>query len=275
MTLDICQAIQETETGYVMNIDFSLGSNRQKKQFVKNPQAFLAKKISSAEVVYKKLSSEDKQLFENANDSEVTSFIKAEAVRRCLDYEEQLAAKNSDRVLRARWVLVWKPVPEEDRQAAQADVSSNPKSCHKSDGSYKAKARIVVLGFEHTDLLQDTFRASAPVQSQLMRNLSLLMVSQRNWILEGLDMSTGFLQTGRFEMEQQRLRTSGVPELKRALGAEDHEVLRLLRNIYGNATAPRGLWKDVDRTFTQLGGQRIVGDASFWIWTEENPDAKN
>ena len=58
-------------------------------------------------------------------------------------------------------------------------------------------------------------------------------------------------------------------------GAEDHEVLRLLRSVYGNATAPRGLWKDVDRTFTQLGGQRIVGDASFWIWSEENPDAKN
>ena len=275
LALDLCQAIQEVEYGYLLNIELDFSSNRQKKMFMKNPQAFLVKKMSSAEVNYKKLSAEDKQLFENAKDSEVSSFVKTEAVRRCLTHEEQMAAKNSDRVLRARWVLVWKPTAQEDLDKAQEDASSNPKSCYKTDGSAKAKARIVVLGFEHPDLLQDTFKASAPVQSQLMRNLSLLMVAQRNWILEGLDMSTAFLQTGKFEMEQQQLWTHGVPELKRALGAEEHEVLRLLRNIYGNATAPRGLWKDVDRTFSQLGGKRIVGDASFWVWTEPNPDARN
>ena len=233
------------------------------------------KKVSSAEVNYKKLNELEKGLFENAKGSEVKSFLKTEAVRRCLSFEELQEAKNSDRVLRARWVLVWKNVPEEDQESARKDYMENEQSCHTPDGTKKAKARIVVLGFEHPDLLQDTFQASAPVQSQLMRNLSLLLVAQKKWTLEGLDMSTAFLQTGKFEMEQQKLWTTGVPELKAALGAEDHEVLRLLRNVYGNATAPRGLWKDVDRTFTQLGGHRVIGDNSFWVWTEPNPNPRN
>ena len=66
-----------------------------------------------------------------------------------------------------------------------------------------------------------------------------------------------------------------MPELKAALGASDHEVLRLLKNVYGNTTAPRGLWKDVDKTFTRLGGHRIVGDSSFWVWVEPNESPRN
>ena len=88
-------------------------------------------------------------------------------------------------------------------------------------------------------------------------------------------MKTAFLQTGADVMEQQELWTSGVPELKEALGASQEEVLRLLKNVYGNATAPRGLWQDVDKTFKKLGGRRVVGDASFWVWTEKNENPRN
>ena len=108
-----------------------------------------------------------------------------------------------------------------------------------------------------------------------MRNLSLAWTAQRGWILEGLDMSTAFLQTGSVEMQQEELYTSGVSELKHALGANEDEVLRLLRNVYGNATAPRGLWKDLDRTFTKLGAHRIIGDSSFWVWLQKNPHPRN
>ena len=65
----------------------------------------------------------------------------------------------------------------------------------------------MVLGFEHPDLLQSTFRSSAPVQSQLMRNLSLLLTAQKGWMLEGLDMTTAFLQTGGDSMEKEELWT--------------------------------------------------------------------
>ena len=123
-------------------------------------------------------------------------------------------------------MLTWKQIPAESRAEALEEKASKPDSAVHPSGDYKAKARIVVLGFEHPDLVSSTFRSSAPVQSQLMRNLSLLLTAQKGWTLEGLDMSTAFLQTGTKEMEQEELYTSGVPELKKALGASDDELLR-------------------------------------------------
>jgi len=104
----------------------------------------------------------------------------------------------------------------------------------------------------------------------LTRNLSLCAVAQRGWQLESLDMHTAFLQTGGEDMESKELWTTGAPELKKALNASGDEMLRLLKNVYGNAEAPRGLWQDVDKTFQRLGGHRLLGDSSFWIWTEPN-----
>ena len=266
-------AIQEIDYGYLMEIELDFSSERQKKSFKRNPQAFLVKKMSSAEVNYKKLSEADKVLFRNAKASEVSSFLKTEAVRRCLSVDEENQARQSQRILRARWVLVWKPIPEEDRAEAQ-EKALKPETVYSADGRRKAKARIVVMGFEHPDLLNPSFNSTAPVQSQLMRNLSLCLVAQKKWVLEGLDLTTAFLQTGKTE-ESREIWTYGVPELKSALGAEDHEVLRILKNIYGNATAPRGLWEDIDRTLKSMGGIRLFGDSSFWVWVRKNPNPRN
>ena len=41
-----------------------------------------------------------------------------------------------------------------------------------------------------------------------MRNLALCVTSQRNWVLESLDMSTAFLQAGAQQMEEEKLYTS-------------------------------------------------------------------
>ena len=272
---DINYYALEADEGYVMSIDIDVSSNRQHKNFWRNPVAFLVKKISSSEVNYRKLRPDERVLFDHAKNSEVTSFLKSEAVRRCLTWEEQQQAQKADRVLRARWVLVWKGVPPEDREEALLDHQQNEDTVCDASGTRKAKARIVLLGFQHPDLESSTFQSSAPVQSQLMRNLSLYLVAQRDWILEGLDMKTAFLQTGTEEMEKQQIYTSGVPELRKALGASEDEILKLLKNVYGNATAPRGLWKDVDRTFTRLGGHRVIGDSSFWVWTEPNSNPMN
>ena len=155
------------------------------------------------------------------------------------------------------------------------DRQNNESTTYTADLSRKAKARIVLLGFQHPDLESPDFRTTAPVQSQLMKHLSLVLCAQREWKLESLDMKTAFLQTGAADVEDKELWTPGVPELRAALGASDHELLRLLRNVYGSATAPRGLWNHVSTTFSKLGGHRLVGDNSFWVWTEENEKPRN
>ncbi|CAK9056882.1 Transposon Ty1-NL2 Gag-Pol polyprotein, partial [Durusdinium trenchii] len=276
LQLDLQAALQEVQEGYVFEIELDFTSNRQKKQFQRNPEMFLAKKLNSSEVHWKNLNQEERRLMNNAKGGEVSSFLKTQAVRRCLTYEEQQEAQQSDRVLRARWVLVWKPVPEEDRAQAKADRLANPDTTvYDENLTRKAKARIVLLGFQHPDLKDGSLVTMAPVSTQLMRHLSLTVIAQRDWKLESLDLKTAFLQTGQGVMEDRKLWTPGVPELRQALGAHDGELLRILRNVYGNADAPRELWRDVDTKLKSIGAHRLIGDSSFWIWVEEDPDPIN
>ena len=93
----------------------------------------------------------------------------------------------SGRIVRARWVLTWKLVPPEDQDEARQDASTNPSSTYTSDGLMKAKARIVLLGFEHPEIGNVDYKTSSPVQSMLARNLLYQATCQHSWQLEGLD----------------------------------------------------------------------------------------
>ena len=72
--LDLNQAILDIGEGYVMNIDLDFSSNRQKKQFEKDPIAYLAKKVNGAEVNYKRL-----YLLKNVNCSRTRRVVKSQA----------------------------------------------------------------------------------------------------------------------------------------------------------------------------------------------------
>ena len=95
------------------------------------------------------------------------SFLRNEAVRKCLNDAEVKKAYESGRIVKARCVLTWKLVPPEDREAAVRDQQENAETLHTRDGKKKAKARIVLLGFQHPNLLDPTFKTASPVQSML------------------------------------------------------------------------------------------------------------
>ena len=42
--------------------------------------------------------------------------------------------------------------------------------------------------------------------------------------------------------------------------------MRVLRNIYGSKTAPRGLWLDLHKTLVSLGATPILGERCLWAW---------
>ena len=58
----------------------------------------------------------------------------------------------------------------------------------------------------------------------------------------------------------------GVEELREALGVGEEGIMRILRNVYGSTTAPRGLWLDLHRKLTSLGAQAVLGERCLWIW---------
>ena len=258
--------LEQTEMAYTMEIEFEFKSKREMQKFIERPSLFLAQKMRDCEVNYGKLSPAHRVLFGRAKGKEVNSFLSNQAVRKCMDSLEEKEAKDSGRLMRCRWVLTWKPTPEESMEEALKEVADKPDTTtYTDDGKKKAKARIVLLGFEHPDLLAEDHQTSSPVQAVLTRNLSYQMVMQNGWDIEGIDMSTAFLQTLPTE-EQKRLWTTGVKELREALGIPEGGVMRILKDFYGSTTAPRNLWQNVNDTMVQLGATRINGDACFWLW---------
>ena len=234
----------------------------------RNPVAYLVKKMRDSEVSIRKLPMEERPLFGRAKAKEVDSFLKNEAVRRCLNDAEVVKAYSTNRIVRARWVLTWKLVPPEDQREARQDALENPETLHDRAGLRKAKARIVLLGFEHPSLLDPSFKTSSPVQSTLGRNLLYLMAAHRQWDLEGLDLATAFLQTNPMEADAE-LWTSGVEELRQALNVGSEGIMRILKNIYGSTTARRALWLALHKKLTSLGAVPVLGERCLWIWRSQ------
>lgn len=110
---------------------------------------YLTKKLNSSEVSLKALGPDDLILFTRAKAKEVNSFLKNGAVRRCLSDEEVKKAFGSGRILKARWVLTWKPIPPDEVEESVRDRENNPETVVDATISRKAKARIVLLGYQH------------------------------------------------------------------------------------------------------------------------------
>ncbi len=79
-------------------------------------------------------------------------FIQTAAVRSCSE-EERLEARLSNRIIQARWVLTWKSIPEDEQnealQKCENELKKSGKSSIAADGRRKAKARIVLIGYQH------------------------------------------------------------------------------------------------------------------------------
>ena len=276
-TMDVHTALQDpcVEEAFMISFDLSMDSQRQRKQLVRNPSLFMAKKVGNAEVQLVKLTPEHRALFEKAKSREVDSFLKNQAVRRCLDDQEVRRAVESQRIIKARWILTWKSTPPDEIDDARKEASEDPNTVLTKDGSKKAKARIVLLGFQHPSLLDRTFKTAAPVQSMVGRNMLYLLATHHQWQIHGLDLATAFLQTQPTEADQE-LWTTGVSELRAALGPPDEGIMRVLRNIYGSTTAPRGLWLDLHKKLVGLGAVPILGERCLWGWfSKELKDETN
>ena len=264
------------EAAYVLTVELDLTSNQEKKKLLHHPSLFLAQKLRDCEVRYEKLRPEHRVLFDRAKTKEVNSFLANQAVRRCLNSNEELEAKQSGRLMRCRWVLTWKPTPVESLEEAQRELAENPTNTTLTqDAKKKAKARIVLLGFEHPDLLTGEHQTASPVQAVITRNVSYQFIMEQGWDVEGIDMSTAFLQTLPTE-ESKRLWTSGVRELREALQVPEGGVLRILKDFYGSTTAPKNLFQNVDSSLKGLGAVKIKGDACFWLRVEKekNPESQ-
>jgi len=246
--------------------------DKEMKQFKKSPSNFIVRKMKGAEVSYGRLDRQQQLNFDAAKAKEVNQFISTAAVRRCKDEAEKKEANGSNRIIKARWILTWKPIPESEQAEAQkdreADLAKTGKSAIEASLKRKAKARIVLIGYQHPDLMAEGYKTASPVVGHGSKLLLLQMLTMRKWRAQSIDAVTAFLQTEACE-EARRLWTRGVPELTEALGCEEEdEALRILRSIYGLTTSPRAFFLDVSKKLESFGGRRLLGDPCIHVFLD-------
>ena len=203
-----------------------------------------AAKKSHAEVQYKNLTREEKALFDVAKRKELKCWLDTSTVRAILK-----SKVHPSRIMGSRWVLTWKT----------CDVSSN---------GYKAKARLVVKGFQ--DPMVGQLSSDSPTLSRDGRMVLLQAVSSMKWRLQNFDITTAFL---RGRSDGRELAMTPVPELKDMMGLSDDQVCLLEGNAYGRVDAPLLFYKELRKQLEQLGFTvHPLDNCLFLLRNERNPD---
>ena len=107
-----------------------------------------------------------------------------------------------DRILTMRWVLTWKIIDDPD----------NPR---------KAKARLIIRGFQDPDLM--FLQRDSPTLPVCSRNILLSEAARRKWHVEKSDIKTAFLRED-MTQEKRQIYASPPSEVREILDMKDDEV---------------------------------------------------
>ena len=185
-------------------------------------------KRNRLEVQIKDLSHHDKALFDQAKDAELNCWMQTNALKAVLRQ-----SLNPDQILRSRWVLTWKNLEDE----------------HGKPDGRKAKARLVVLGFQDPQLTE--VARDAPTLTREGRHTVLQVIASYAWILSSFDIKTAFLR-GKAD-DKNPLAMEPPTELRRKMQLADDEVCALIGNAYGRVDAPLLFYKELTAQLKRLG----------------------
>lgn len=162
-----------------------------------------AAKRQRVEVKVKDLTHEQRIEFEKAKGKEVDQWLATETVRKTLRHRIPDA-----NILRCRWVLTWKDL--------------DPLDAAKEGKSRKAKARLVILGYEDPDIT-DIPRDSPTLQKE-SRSLLLQMCASQKWKIRSFDIKTAFLRGSK--RDNRVLGVDPPPEMRSRLNMKEKRDLR-------------------------------------------------
>ena len=152
--------------------------------------------------------------------------------------------------MRCRWILTWKPPA--------------PGLSEK-----RAKARLVVLGFEDPQL--STIAADAPTLSKDGKQMVLQQVSSRGWRLINFDISTAFLKGAG---DGRQLGLHAPAELRQAIGMKSEDQCQLIGGAYGRADAPILWYRTLRKTLESLGFVAHPLDGCVFSLVSKDPQGK-
>ena len=186
---------------------------------------------NKGEVVEKHLNQTEREMFHQAKVKELRSFFE------CGVWEFSTAEEATpERTLTSRILLKWS---------------------RNADGSPRAKARLVVRGFNDVDALMGNLETASPTTSRLSRSLLLSVSANLRWRAWSADVSTAFLQG----LPQERKLWLKLPnEALQILGATANTRMFLQKLVYGQLDAPRRWFLEAVRRLKSLGWQQHALD---------------
>ena len=187
-------------------------------------------KKQRSEVKLKDLTPEQKKEFDKAKEKEVDQWLSTGTVRAIL--RDRIPAAN---ILRSRWILTWKDVDEIEAK--------------EIGKSKKAKARLVILGYEDPNLTE--IPRDSPTLQKESRSLILQYCASRKWWVRSFDIKTAFLRGSR--RDDRILGVDPPEELRRKLGLRPLEICELLKSAYGLVNAPFLWYQELREALMTIG----------------------
>ena len=214
--------------------------------------AFLvsASKRQKTEVKLSNLTPAERKLFDEAKAKEIQSWLDTQTVCRILRHK--IPQQNN---LKCRWILTWK----------NADDNTHLSADSKNVPSRKAKARLVILGYQDPEL--SNLERDSPTLSKLSRNLLLQICVSNRWEIGSFDIKTAFL---RGRADSRMLGLEPPEELRAKLGLRPNEVCQLLKGAYGLVNAPLLWFRELSKALINLGFQPAPFDPCSFILFDEN-----
>ena len=182
---------------------------------------------------------------------ELSQVWAADAVRR-LTQEEELDLK-PERLLRMRWVLTWK---------------------YTESGDRKAKALLVILGYQHPELT--SVPTAAPTLGKMSRHLLPQACVLHKLRVHLGDVSSAFLQTSASE-EHQELTIKAPPQVGYLFSDSEGKparYVRLLKSFCGLTSALRAWWLDITQKLSKLGWKPMSTDQCLWCRYSDDGEVK-
>ena len=214
------------------------------KRVARQEQHAAIKKKASSELNERGLTMHEREQFMQAKIKELRSFFEN-------GVWEFSSVRDADpqRTLTSRMLLKW---------------SKNP------DGSPRAKARLVVRGYNDQDALEGKVETSAPTTSRLSRSMFLSLSSILQWCGWTADVATAFLQG----LPQERQLWVKLPrEVLNILGADETTRMLLRKPCYGQIDAPRRWFLEASRRLTSIGLRpHMLDPCCFLICEADFPD---
>ena len=118
----------------------------------------------------------------------------------------------------------------------------------RSKPQRKAKARLVVLGFQDPKLCE--VARDSPTLTREGRNTVLQTIASKKWDLSSFDIKTAFLR-GQSDKDNP-LAMEPPPELRQKLGLTADQVCALVGNAYGRVDAPLLFYKELSKQLDKL-----------------------